>query len=428
MAAGSRSYSADQAAASARLKPGHLWLVLMTKLGAYSGPPDFSDHSERLDTDGPPISLGPAAAPSSQSVAPPSSGVPAVTGVVTAGDVLATGEYLASLQEPSGAISWPDGHTNAWDLVECAMALSVCGLTASARRAYEWLRRSQRPDGSWPRRTVANTVTDPAAESNQTAYVAVGAWHELLVTGDQDFAGHMWPTVQRAIEFVLALQTPRGEILWERTASGARGQFALLAGCSSTFQSLRCAARLAEYLGDPQPSWELAASRLGHVIECHPEVFVDKERFSMDWYYPVLAGPVHGTAALERLRSGWPRFVVPGLGVRCVSDEPWVTGAETCELVMAAATVDRSRALDLYADIQHLRDTDGAYWTGWQFANRAHFPAERSSWTAAAVILAADVLSETTTGSALFRETGVGGLVIAPDDPGLCGCPVAVTD
>jgi hypothetical protein len=337
----------------------------------------------------------------------PRSGVPAVPGILTASDVRATGEYLAASQEPSGAISWPDGHANAWDQVECAMALSVCGLTAAARRAYDWLRHTQRADGSWPRRTVAETVTDPAADSNQAAYVAVGTWHELLVTGDHEFAQQMWPTVQRAVEFVLALQTARGEILWERTADGTPAQFALLAGCSSTYQSLHCAIQLADYLHDPQPGWELAASRLRHVIAVHPGAFADKNRFSMDWYYPVLAGPIRGAAAVERLRSRWSDFVVPGLGVRCVSDQPWVTGAETCELVIAAAGAgEQSRAMEVYADVQHLRDADGGYWTGWQFENKAHFPAERSSWTAAAMILAADMLSGTSKGSELFRKVG----------------------
>jgi hypothetical protein len=270
---------------------------------------------------------------------------------------------------------------------------------------------------------VADAVTDPAADSNQVAYIAVGTWHEFLVTGDQEFARRMWPTVHSAIEFVLALQTPRGEIVWERTADGTPAGFAVLAGCSSTYQSLRCAVWLADYVGNPQPGWELAASRLGHVVACHPEAFADKSRFSMDWYYPVLAGPVRGAAATERLASRWTEFVVPGQGVRCVSDQPWVTGAETCELVIAlAAAADHSRALEVYADIQHLRDADGAYWTGWQFANRNHFPAEHSSWTAAAMILAADVLSGTTRGSGLFREAGAGEPVICPADPAACGC------
>jgi hypothetical protein len=119
----------------------------------------------------------------------------------------------------------------------------------------------------------------------------------------------------------------------------------------------------------------------------------------------VLAGPLRGTAGQARLESGWAEFVVPGLGVRCVSDEPWVTGAETCELVMALDAIgDSGRALRVFGEVQHLRDASGGYWTGWQYENQAHFPAERSSWTAAAVILAADALSRTTPGSGLFRD------------------------
>ena len=350
--------------------------------------------------------------------------VPAVEGIVTAGDILATGESIAGVQEDSGAIGWPDGHTDAWNHVECAMALSACGLRDPARRAYEWLRRTQRRDGSWPKQTAAGgLVTDASAESNQVAYVAVGVWHELLVTGDAGFARQMWPTVRRAAGFVLALQTPRGEIVWERAADGTPAGYALLTGCSSIYQSLRCAVALAEFVGQPQPDWELAACQLGHVVASHPEAFADKSVFSMDWYYPVLAGPVRGPAAAQRLDAGWPDFVVPGLGVRCVSNEPWVTGAETCELVMALEAVgDRRRAVDLFGQVHHLRDADGAYWTGWQFENEAHYPAERSSWTAAAMILAADALAGASGGAGLFRDAGAAGAALPPADASACGC------
>jgi hypothetical protein len=354
---------------------------------------------------------------------------PAVPGILTADDVLATGRCIAAGQQRAGAIGWPDGHCDAWNHVECAMALSACGLTEAARRAYDWLRVTQRPDGSWPKKTMGDVVTDSAAESNQVAYVAVGTWHEFLVTGDEEFVRQMWPTVRRAIEFALALQTARGEIVWKRAADGTPASYALLTGCSSTHQSLRCAVSLAEHMGEPQPGWELAADRLGHVVSCHPEAFADKSEFSMDWYYPVLAGPVRGRAAVERLDAGWPEFVVPDLGVRCVSDQPWVTGAETCELVMALdALGDRPRALRLFADIQHLRDADGAYWTGWQFVNGKHFPAERSSWTAAAMILAADALADATGGAGLFRAAGAaeaGERLSYPADAAACGCAVS---
>jgi len=110
---------------------------------------------------------------------------PAVAGVLTEAEIRATGETIAAAQEESGAIGWPDGQVDAWNHVECAMALSVCGLAGPARRAYEWLRATQRADGSWPRRAAAGgAVSEAAGESNHAAYVAVGVWHEYLVTGN----------------------------------------------------------------------------------------------------------------------------------------------------------------------------------------------------------------------------------------------------
>jgi hypothetical protein len=321
-------------------------------------------------------------------------------------EVLATGESIARAQESSGAIAWPDGHVDAWDHVESAMALSACGLREPARRAYAWLRDTQRGDGSWPRSSLGGVVTDPAAESHHAAYVAVGAWHEYLVTGDESHALAMWPTVRRAVEWALALRTPRGEFVWERDAAGAAGTYALLSGCSSIHQSLRCAVALGKLADDPQPDWELAADRLAELIGARPEAFADKSRFAMDWYYPVLGGAVRGAAAAARLAAGWGTFVVPGLGVRCVSDQPWVTGAETCELVLALDACGlRAQAEAMFATTAHLRHPDGSYWTGWQYANRAHFPAERSSWTAAAVVLAADALTGFSGGAGVFRDT-----------------------
>src|SRR5580658_11070034 len=110
--------------------------------------------------------------------------VPEVAGILTADQVISTGHAIAAVQQPGGAIGWPDGHVDAWNHVECAMALSVCGLRAAARRAYEWLRAAQRPDGSWPKVAGDGTVLDEAVESNHAAYCAVGVLHELQITRD----------------------------------------------------------------------------------------------------------------------------------------------------------------------------------------------------------------------------------------------------
>ena len=359
-------------------------------------------------------------------LASPASWVPEVPGILTADQILATGRSIVADQQRSGAIGWPDGHVDAWNHIECAMALTTCGLHAEARRAYAWLAKTQQADGSWPVRSADGTDTEHTSESNHAAYAAVGVWHELLVTGDEDFAARMWPVVRGGIEFALGLQTARGEIIWRRLADGSPDSYALLTGNSSMYQSLRCAIELADHAGDPQPDWELAAAQLGHMVACHGDMFADKSRFSMDWYYPVLAGPVRGGAAERLLKAGWDTYVVPGLGVRCVSDEPWVTGAETCELAIALDAIgDAGLAMDLFQQIQFLRDPAGAYWTGWQFENGKHFPHEKSSYTAAAVVLAADALSGSTRAAGIFRAAAAGQSVFAAADPAACGCTSA---
>ncbi|HEY0935764.1 MAG TPA: prenyltransferase [Trebonia sp.] len=347
--------------------------------------------------------------------------------------MLATARSIAAAQRPDGAIPWPDGHVDPWDHVECAMALSACGLTVPARLAYQWLRGTQRADGSWPRTTGGpgaaseDTVTDHAAESHHAAYVAVGVWHEYLVTGDLDFTKRMWPAVRGATQWVLGLQAPRGEVAWERDAAGRPGEFALLSGCSSILQGLRCAISLAELAAEPQPDWELASVQLGHALASHPEAFADKSRFAMDWYYPVLGGALRGAPAAGLLARGWDTFVVPGLGVRCVRDQPWVTVAETCELVLSLeASGQRARAAELFATVGRLRHADGSYWTGWQYVNQNHFPAERSSWTSAAVVLAADALAGFSGGAAIFRAVPAELGARPPADPETCGCGTAI--
>jgi len=309
--------------------------------------------------------------------------------------------------------------------------------TASPYHSGRFRRSSARVScsarGSWPRTTGGPGAASPgdaadhAAESHHAAYVAVGVWHEFLVTGDHGFAAAMWPAVRDAIGWVLDLQAPRGEIAWERDAAGQPGAFALLSGCASILQGLRCAIAIADLAGEPQPDWELAAVQLGHVLGCHPEAFADKSRFAMDWYYPVLGGALRGAAAADRLATGWNAFVVPGLGVRCVSDQPWVTVAETSELVLALDACGlRGEAAELFAAVGRLRHDDGSYWTGWQYANEVHFPAERSSWTAAAVVLAADALAGFSGGADIFRDGPVPLDSSPPADPEACGCAPVV--
>ncbi|MBA8826498.1 hypothetical protein FHX42_003874 [Saccharopolyspora lacisalsi] len=352
--------------------------------------------------------------------------IPELTGVLSASEVLRTAATIAETQEPSGAIPWfTGGHVDPWDHVESAMALSAAGSFGEAEHAYDWLLRTQRDDGSWPLRVRAGRVEDAASDTNFCAYLAVGVWQHLLITGDDGFAVRMWPAVRRAMNFVLGAQREDGEMDWALDERGVPVGEALLSGCSSIHHSLRCALALAEYLGSSQPDWEVALGCLGNALRCRPEAFTPKHRYSMDWYYPVLGGAVRGRAARRRLSERWTDFVVDGLGVRCVDDHPWVTGAETCELVLSLDAVEqRAPALELLSAIQHLRDPDGSYWTGLVYADGKRWPEERTTWTGAAMILAVDALSRATPGNGIFRAEDLPAGLAAEE----CQPPGSVSD
>ena len=106
-----------------------------------------------------------------------------------------------------------------------------------------------------------------------------------------------------------------------------------------------------------------------------------------------------------------------GLGVRCVADRPWITAAETCESAMAQLVAgNEAAALELFTWAQAHRLDDGAYLTGIVYPEGTSFPdAERTSYTAAAVVLAADALSRTTDASGLFRGEDVPAFIDTSD-------------
>ena len=336
----------------------------------------------------------------------------AVPGILSATEVASTVDAIADWQLPNGMVPWfPGGHADPWNHVEAAMALAVGGRRTEAEQAFEWLRSMQRPDGSWHQYYLADSIEQDKLDANTIAYVATGVWHHWLLFGDRGFTDTMWPVVEAAIDFVLGLQTPRGEIIWARHADGTPWSFALLTGSSSMCHSLRCAVALADLGGHERPDWELSASRLASVISAHcagelPDAFAPKHRWAMDWYYPVMAGVLRRTDAAERLSGGSGTFVLDGHGVRCVSDRPWVTAAETCECLLAYLSAgDTTTATQLFTWAQAMRCDDGHYHTGLVQPDGVTFPAgERTTYTDAAVVIAADALSGTSAASALFTN------------------------
>ena len=332
----------------------------------------------------------------------------ATTGLLTSDQVIQTAEALVEWQLPSGMIPWtPGGHADPWNHVEAAMAIGTAGKIAEAERAYDWLVGLQHNDGSWHQYYLAEGVEQDKYDANVIAYIATGVWHHWRLTEDLGFAETMFPVVEKALDWVWKLQQERGEILWARHADGTPWSFALLTGSSSMFHSARSALALSRLVGKERTDWIDRIDRLGNVLRTQPEgAFAPKNRWAMDWYYPVLSGALTGEAARQRLTSRYDTFVMEGLGVRCVGDRPWVTTAETCECAMAYLAIgDRETAQYLFDTTWRLRGEDGRYWTGEVHPEEIHFPGgEMSTYSSAAVLLANDALAERSPAAKVFTE------------------------
>jgi GH15 family glucan-1,4-alpha-glucosidase len=346
--------------------------------------------------------------------------LPDLPGVLSTEQVADTVASIAALQLRTGQIPWFEGgHVDPWNHVECAMALAVGGRIIEAQRAFDWLIATQQDDGGWHTYYIGerDAVEDARRDTNVSTYIAVGAWHHWLVTHDTGFLEAIWPNVARAIEFALRLQQVGGEIAWAFDYDGSPERYALLTGSSSIFLALRCAIAIAQQLGDERPEWELAAARLGSATAHRADTaFAPKRRWAMDWYYPVLCGAVTDGVARARLADRWADFVIEGFGVRCVDDSDWVTASETAECVLALdAAGDPDSARRLLTWSQYLREPDGSYWTGCVHPEEIHFPAdERTSYTAAVMLLASDALGGFTPAGGLFRGDGIPTVAVEP--------------
>ena len=319
--------------------------------------------------------------------------------------------FILDIQASDGSITWEkEAKLDPWDHVESAMALTVAGEIEAANKAYKWMQSNQEEVGGWFSEYKAGVPSKRRIETNFAAYICVGIWHFYLVTKNKDFLEEYFPVLDRAMQFVTSLQTQHGDILWALDEEGSRLDDSLVTGSSSIYKSLECFYAIKRLLNKDLGNLKDQMRSLKKAINEKPERFdrgwKSKDRYSMDWYYPILTGVISGEEAKERYKKREQEFIVEGLGCKCVVEEPWVTIAESSELVMALACVGQiDRAKEIFSWLHQWKDSeDNLYWTGYVYTDKAFWPIEKPTWTAAAVLLAADTLYKFTDASDLFLK------------------------
>ena len=321
-------------------------------------------------------------------------------------------EYILKVQNQDGSIPWEvNKKLDPWDHIEAAMGLSVAGKKEEAESAFLWLKTNQLSDGSWYSEYLMSSPVTKRKETNFSAYIATGLWHYYLIFEDKNFLKFMLPTITKSVNFVTSMQAEQGDIYWASEEDKEILDDSLITGSSSIYKSLECASAIFNLLGESSLQSDISKKNLKNSILNNPERYDrnwdSKSRYSMDWYYPILCGLYDDKKSIKDIETKWSKFIVDDMGCKCVEEEPWVTVAESSELVVALVKIGlREEALKIFNSLHQWRDKkDGLYWTGYVYKDKKFWPVEKPTWTAGAVLLAADALYEFTPGSELFLRS-----------------------
>ncbi len=231
-------------------------------------------------------------------------------------------------------IPWfPGGHADPWNHIEAAMALAIGEHRAEAEAAYQWLVDCQRPDGSWHQYYLEHEIEQDKLDANVIAYIATGSGITSSSTATRASSSRCgrWSTRRslRARSSAASGRDPLGPASRRHTLVVRPADRFIVDRPFATLRHRNCAGTRTRASG-----WELARtprpcdpSRAGRRILTEA---------------PLGDGLVLPGVVRRDLRRGRAptlpndgTFMLDDKGIRCVSDRPWVTAAETCECAMA---------------------------------------------------------------------------------------------
>jgi hypothetical protein len=319
--------------------------------------------------------------------------------------------YVLNQQLKSGVIpSNDDGSFDPWDFIESITALNFIFKQEEAKKSFRWLKANQNEDGSWfSKYSSSGEPIETNKPTHFSSYISVGLLHYYKTFSDLDFLEEMWPSLKKATNFSIKHQTQKGTIPWSIDSKGDIENDYLITASSSILKSLECASAIEKILNlDLNPDWIMAYELLSNALR-HPkglfDLQKDRSNFSMDSYYPVISGCLNKNEIEEAIQQTLNNFYEDGLGIKCVREEPWITVAETNEFVIALVIGNKKDlAKKILLESTLISDKNNIPYMGWQYKEKIFWPNEKPTWTAAAMLLAADAVFGYTSAADLFLK------------------------
>ncbi len=291
--------------------------------------------------------------------------------------------WIISNQSSSGAIFWDEkGKCDPWDHCECLIALAIYEEWEYFWKGVNWFFTNLNEDGLIYAEFQNEKPSKLHYESHHAPYIIMPLIQASLIDKEQDYkkilTNEQLLKLENIFEVLDDFKDEDGYFYWAKDSNGYSDN-SLITASMSIFLSL--VAKDKSFPKFNTEMWQEKFNRDG----------VDRSRFSMDFYYPFLAGIKNNKKEFLDLLDN---YYVKGLGVKCVAEEPWVTIAESSECVISALIHDNENiAKQIFNDIQQFQNKDGIFPTGYQYDMEIFWPEENSTWTNAAVIIAAHALS-----------------------------------
>ncbi len=296
-------------------------------------------------------------------------------------------DWIIQNQNRSGSINWDHrGKCDPWDHCECLIALAIYEEWDSFNMGIEWFFNNLNPEGQIASEFINEKVSKSYYESHHAPYIFLPLYQKFLIDNDIDYLGKYKKQIQAIYNSTLAFADSEGFLFWAKNENGFSDNSLITASCSVHI-SLKTYEKIADILELENNHNKILLNQEKINSKRFDRDGVSRKRFSMDNYYPFLCG----IGDDELIRKTLNDFYKDGLGIKCVVEEPWVTFAESSEFIISLVKMNKKEdAKKILEEIMRFQDSRGIFPTGYQYKLDILWPDEFSTWTNAAVIIAAD--------------------------------------
>ena len=298
--------------------------------------------------------------------------------------------WILKNQKDNGEILWDDkGKWDFWDHCECLIALSIYEEWDAFRRGLDFCLSKVDQEGLVKSQYIDGKISQDYFEAHHAPYIFLPLLQKYFIDKDINYLLRYRSEIHQIYKGTLKFKDADGYYHWALDQNGLADDSLVTSSCSLEL-SRRAYNKICKLIQDEDfidPDKIISDNKLNS--NKFDRGGIDRSRFSMDSYYPMLCNSGAKKDAIKTLN----KFYVNGLGIKCVEEEPWVTFAESSECIMALYKIGlKEEAKKIFDEVLKHKNQKGYFPTGYQYELGVYWPEEDSTWTNAAVIMAADCI------------------------------------